>query len=99
MKSGTRLRSQVCDTEVMVVRPGDGEPDLTCGGHPLVAMDAGPATLEPADGLDGGTQLGKRYTDADGTLELLVTKAGRGTLGLGSTPLEIKGAKPLPASD
>ena len=42
--------------------------------------------------------MGKRYVDADGS-EILVTKAGKGTLSIGSTPLQVKEAKPLPASD
>ena len=41
--------------------------------------------------------MGKRYVD-DGGAELLVTKAGQGTLTVGETPLSLK-AKPLPASD
>jgi hypothetical protein len=97
--SGLRLRSQVCTTEVVVVRAGSEDAELTCGGHPLVALDAERAGLKAVDGLAGGTQIGKRYTDVEGTIELLVTKAGTGSLGLGSTPLELKTAKPLPASD
>jgi hypothetical protein len=42
--------------------------------------------------------MGKRYVDATGA-EVLVTKAGVGTLTLASTPLVLKDAKPLPASD
>ena len=33
------------------------------------------------------------------TRELLVTKAGKGSQSVGTTPLEIKEAKPPPASD
>jgi hypothetical protein len=47
----------------------------------------------------GPAELGKRYTDEGGTLEVLVTKAGPGTLANGTTPLVLKAAKPLPASD
>jgi hypothetical protein len=96
---GTRLRSQVCSTEVIVVRGGEIDGDLTCGGAPLVTLDH--ATSDgavPAPGLDSGNQLGKRYTDG-GVLELLVTKAGTGTLGVGRTPLSVKDARPLPSSD
>jgi hypothetical protein len=32
-------------------------------------------------------------------LELLCTKAGEGAISVGETILEVKGAKPLPASD
>jgi hypothetical protein len=50
-------------------------------------------------GFDKGTALGKRYTDDDGTLEVLCTKAGPSSLSLGDAPLDIKEAKPLPSSD
>jgi hypothetical protein len=48
--------------------------------------------------LSDGTLMGKRYVDEAGA-EVLVTKAGAGTLSIGTTPLTIKEAKPLPASD
>ncbi|HVV29406.1 MAG TPA: hypothetical protein VHC41_00855 [Mycobacteriales bacterium] len=101
LKTGARLRSQVCSTEIIVVRPGKGGVALTCGGHPLVDLTATPAEgLQAASGLDTGSSVGKRYTaEADDTLEVLVTKAGTGTLGDGTTPLVLKEAKPLPASD
>src|SRR5262245_23955557 len=99
VKSGSRWRSQVCDTEVIVVRAGSGDAELTCGGQPLVPAGAERRRLEPLPGLAGGSQLGKRYTDDAGSLELLVTKGGTGSLGLGSSPLAIKAAKPLPSSD
>ena len=86
IKNGTRLQSQVCDTQVIVVRTSD-------------ALDATPdAGLRLDEDYAGGTLMGKRYVDADGS-EILVTKAGKGTLSIGSTPLQVKEAKPLPASD
>jgi hypothetical protein len=99
-KAGTRFRSAVCDVEVIVIKAPAGAVDLRCGGHPLVAMDAGRsngASAEP--GLDSGTQLGKRYTNEDGSLELLCTKAGSSSLSIGDVPLQLKEAKPLPSSD
>ncbi len=45
-----------------------------------------------------GTLMGKRYVDASGG-EVLVTRAGAGTLSAGPVPLTLKEAKPLPASD
>ena len=36
---------------------------------------------------------------SDETLEILCTKAGEGSLGIGATLLSLKEAKPLPASD
>jgi hypothetical protein len=101
LRPGLRLRSQVCDTEVIVVRPGAAPLDLRCGGAPMTAFDAEPAaggTLRPEH--SGGTLLGKRYTTgAEGGPELLVTRAGAGSLSDGDTPLVFKEAKPLPASD
>ena len=100
VNSGARYRSQVCETELIVVRPLPGDLDLTCGGHPLIDLKAEPAAgLSLKEGADTGNALGKRYTDPGGQLELLVTKAGRGTLALGGEPLTLKQARPLPASD
>jgi hypothetical protein len=100
MKPGTKLRSAVCSTEVIVVRPPGAAVDLRCGGAPmLVAPDApaGTATLDPAHGT--GTVLGKRYADPATGLELLCVKQGEGSLSIGSEPLGLKDAKPLPSSD
>ena len=100
LKTGGRFRSQVDTTEVIVVRALAGDVDLTCGGHPLIDVKAEPAAgLSVKEGLDGGAQLGKRYTDPSGALELLVTKGGEGTLAIGSEPLVFRETKPLPASD
>src|SRR4051794_8790943 len=100
IKSGARYRSQVCDTELIVVRPMPGDLDLTCGGHPLIELKAEATPgLSLKEGADTGNALGKRYTDSGGQLELLVTKPGKGTLTLGDEPLVLKEAKPLPASD
>jgi hypothetical protein len=100
LKPGTRLRSAVCATEVMVVAAPKGDVEVTCGGAPMVPLDAVP----PAGGglhpdASGGTQLGKRYANPAGDLELLCTKPGRGSLACDGMPLAIKGAKPLPSSD
>ena len=99
LKAGTRLRSVTDTTEVVVVKtPGDPV-DLRCGGQPLVAMDADATPQEVESGFDGGTQLGKRYADEELGLEILCTKGGDGSLSVGDTVLDVKGAKPLPASD
>src|SRR4051794_2890093 len=100
LKTGGRYRSQVDDTTFIVVRPLPGDLDLTCGGHPVIDIKSTPdesLSLEP--GADGGSALGKRYTDESGKLEVLITKAGKGTLALQGQPLAMKEAKPLPASD
>jgi hypothetical protein len=98
-KNGTRLQSQVCDTQVIVVRSADSLDDLRAGGAPMVPIgDQVSSELTLDDTLADGNLMGKRYVDENGA-EVLVTKAGKGTLSVGSTPLAIKEAKPLPASD
>lgn len=96
MKPGTKLRSAVCDTEVMVIRAGAGT--IECGG---AAMDeAKPETPGELDaGHTNGTLMGKRYVDTAGTFELLCVKPGKGSLSVDGVALVIKEAKPLPASD
>ncbi|KUI11369.1 hypothetical protein AU193_12335 [Mycobacterium sp. GA-1285] len=99
IKNGTRLQSQVCDTQVIVVRSADSLDDLRAGGVPMVPLDAeksGDVQIDPA--FSDGNAMGKRYVDDNGA-EVLVTKAGAGTLSVGTTPLSLKEAKPLPASD
>ncbi|MEU8796486.1 hypothetical protein [Spirillospora sp. NPDC048819] len=100
IKPGTRLHSQVCGTGVIVVRPASSAIDLRCGGVPM-SPSADRATVgEPRSPFDGGSLLGKRYTHPDDdSFELLVTNPGEGTLSDGDTPLVVKEAKPLPASD
>lgn len=99
IKNGTRLQSQVCDTQVIVVRASEGLEDLRIGGAPAIPIGDTPDTgLTLDDDYAGGTLMGKRYVDPDGA-EVLVTKAGKGTLSIGTTALTIKEAKPLPASD
>jgi hypothetical protein len=99
IKNGTRLQSQVCDTQVIVIRTGDGLDDLRAGGVPMIAVGAEKAAVAVADpALCTGNVMGKRYID-DGGAEVLVTRAGAGTLTVGGAPLSLKEAKPLPASD
>jgi hypothetical protein len=101
LKPGTRLRSQVDTTELIVVRPPAGEVEVTCGGHPMIDAHAEPqAGLSPAGELSGGTQMGKRYTTGgDAAIELLITKPGTHGLSVDGEPLVLKEARPLPASD
>lgn len=96
MKPGTKLKSAVCDTEVMVVRGGNAV--VECGGMPM-AEDR-PAERKPVNpAFAEGTKIGKRYVDAAGTLELLCVKPGQGSLSIAGQALKVKDAKPLPASD
>jgi len=96
MKAGSKLKSAVCATEVMVVCAGDGT--LECEGKPMQAdKPAEFGEIDPA--FAGGSQIGKRYIDADGTWEILCIKPGKGSLSVSGVALNLKDAKPLPASD
>jgi hypothetical protein len=98
LKIGTRLRSQVDGTQVIVIRAAPGE--LTCGGHPMIEV-----SQPPGDGLTlapehrGPTAVGKRYADAASGLEVLVITAGDGALALAGCALHAQAAKALPSSD
>jgi len=96
MKPGTKLASAVCDTEVMLIRYSQGQ--VECGGTPM--SEEKPASAgDPDPAFADGTQMGKRYVDADGTIELLCVKPGAGSLSLDGVALQLKEAKPLPSSD
>mgnify|MGYP000912477180 CR=1 FL=1 len=99
LKSGVRLKSAVCDTEVMVTKAAADEIQLTCGGAEMIEMSAAKTGGAPDAAHAAGTLVGKRYVDEAGTIELLCVKPGKGSLALDGTALVLKEAKPLPASD
>ena len=99
LKPGGRLKSAVCTTEAIVVKAPAGDVDVRCGGAPMTAPDADGSGGSLSPDHSGGSLLGKRYVDADETIELLCTKAGEGSLSIGDVALGLKEAKPLPASD
>lgn len=100
LKPGLRLKSAVCETQVMVIKAPAGECALACGGAPMLAMTEAPpagAALDPSQA--GGTLMGKRYVDKSEQFEFLCTKGGQGALWLDGVPLGVKLAKALPSSD
>jgi hypothetical protein len=105
LKPGTRLRSSVSTVEVVVVRAPAADADIRCGGVPMVPQGGAPAEAAGiAEGFVGPTPIGKRYSAPEssglpGALEVMVTKGGDGLLSIGDALLEMKDAKPLPASD
>jgi hypothetical protein len=100
LKPGSRWKSAVCDAEFVVVRPPKTAVVLECGGHP-VSPHAGPKpdglTLSPDHG--GGSTAGKRYADAETSLEVLCSKGGAGSLSIEGRVIGAMEAKKLPASD
>jgi hypothetical protein len=100
LKPGSRWASQVCDVEVVVVRGATDTGTLECGGHAMVPQgEPGDASLVLDPAFAEGSPIGKRFIEADLGLEVLITKAGAGSLSVGGTALTLKDAKPLPSSD
>lgn len=100
LKAGTRLRSAIGTTEVIITKGRPGA--ITCAGAlmvPIVSSDGG----QPAEVaiIDNGQQvlLGKRYQTPDGATQVLCTKQGQGTLHSDGVPMEMVTPKLLPASD
>ncbi|HEY9545586.1 MAG TPA: hypothetical protein VIR56_06250 [Solimonas sp.] len=96
MKPGSKLKSAVCDTEVMVIKGSDVA--IECGGAPMAA-DRPTTRGEINPSFADGTKIGKRYVDASDALELLCVKGGQGSLSIAGVALQPKEAKPLPSSD
>lgn len=100
IKPGSRWRSAVCDAQLVVVRPPKQAGELQCGGVAVLDLaDATAATGDVHPDFAGGVLIGKRYTDADSGIEVLGVKAGKGSLSFDGRPMQLKDAKPLPASD
>lgn len=97
---GSRWRSMVCDSEVVVVRAPTKACVLGCGGAVMVSLESERSMDAQPDGdLSGGTELGKRYDDAGTGIEVLCTKSGHGSLTVNGAPVVVKESKPLPSSD
>ena len=100
LKAGARFKSAVCDTQVMVIKAPAGEFALACGGAAMIAPTAAAPAGVALDGAHAAESLiGKRYVNADESVELLCTKGGKGSLALNGTAMEVKQAKQLPSSD
>ena len=84
----------------MIVSKASGEGDLTDGDIPLQIKGAGvdfgaAATAEDAPEVT----MGKRLTSPDGSVSVLITKAGKCDLRLNGESMELQEAKQLPSSD
>ena len=99
LRVGEALASAVDSTQIIVTRAPEGDVDLTCGGLPLVAKGTEPTPENADPEFMQGSVLGKRYVDKAGTLEVLCTKGGEGSLAVDGEILAQAGAKTLPSSD
>jgi hypothetical protein len=99
LRPGLTLRRTTSAAQFVVIRGGDGDVDLRCGDAPLAGPDQPDGPSAGAGGDGPALEVGKRYGDVDGTVELLCTRPGAGPLTLAGTPLAPRAAKSLPSSD
>ena len=100
IKPGSRWKSAVCDAQIVVVRPPKVAGELQCGGVAVVPqVDAAAPSGDVHPDHAGGVLIGKRYIDEASGIEVLGAKAGKGSLAFDGRELNLKEAKPLPASD
>ncbi|MCC6474852.1 MAG: hypothetical protein IT514_14045 [Burkholderiales bacterium] len=98
--AGSRWKSAVCATEIVIVKAPKEDARLECGGVAMLAVSAERAGAgAPSPERRDGTLLGKRYGDQTAGLEVLCIKAGEGSLSLDGRPLALREARPLPSSD
>jgi hypothetical protein len=95
---GKRLRSNVGDTQIIVVRSPATHVELSCGGQ-LMTANLATAAAATTTSDENDTVLGKRYVDTETGLEVLCTKPGPGVLTADGRQLTIKAPTALPASD
>lgn len=98
IKPGQRLKSCVCETEVMIIKYV-GTAEISCGGVLMANTNKAVEGGKAKPGFMTGTLLGKRYINDDGSIELLCIKGGAGSLAADGIALAVKEAKPLPSSD
>lgn len=96
IRPGLKLKSLASTAQFIVIRAPGEDVDLTCAGA-LLAAAAGAQPDEGEGGQD--LQVGKRYSNGSGDLELLCTHPGLGPVQLAGQDLSIKVAQALPSSD
>ena len=77
LKTGARLKSAVCDGEIMVVAAPSGDVDLTCGGEPMIDASSGESAggdIHPDHAV--GIAMGKRYINAVSYTHLTLPTSG-----------------------
>lgn len=97
LRAGQSLFSTIDSTAVVVIKAPAEPVTVSISGAEVTETKPDSAPTDATAGA--GTLLGKRYADDAIGIELLVSKPGSGTLEVNGTPIGLKEAKPLPASD
>ena len=97
LRAGQSLYSTIDPTSVVVIKAPAEPVSISVNGVEVTADKPDTVPSDPPAG--SGTLLGKRYADDAIGIELLVSKAGSGTLEVNGAPLAVKDSKPLPSSD
>ena len=84
----------------MIVSKASGDGDLT-DGEVLLQIKGPGVDFAGARSPDDAPEvtMGKRLSSADGSVSVLITKAGKCDLRLNGEPMELQEAKQLPSSD
>ncbi|MBH0775287.1 hypothetical protein [Nocardia bovistercoris] len=96
-KVGERLRSRGSSAQVMVIRT-QGDIEIACAGEPM-AREGDTVTASESAAAGAALEMGKRYEDGAGLVEVLCVAPGAGPLAVDGVALVLKTPKPLPASD
>lgn len=98
LRAGTRLKSQVDSTELLVVRAPGTNTVVYCGGRPMLEQTHADATDSAPAGAESGN-FGRRFHASDRQLEVLVIKSGSGELTADAEPLVAKEPAPNAAGN
>ena len=82
---GSRLACGECGASYIVMA-WKSNAEVRCGNDDLMPAGGGPVSVQADDGAPLGTQLGKKYVNEIGDIELLVVKAGVGILSCANVP-------------
>jgi len=93
---GARLRNNASGCEVVVVKAPTQAGELSCAG---VVMTTDAREGSPVAGAGAVIALGKRYSNDEVGIEVLVVAGGEGPLTFEGAELSQKQASALPASD
>lgn len=94
---GLHLRARTSACELVVVSPPSSPGVLLCAGDEMGVEST--RTDGAEDSHAPHLALGKRFHDEESGLELLCVRAGAGPLTFAGRELQLRVAKPLPASD